>query len=86
MIDEERQSIRDDMNYKMWLYGNREYFDECTFVPDPRTTDEILSRVPKCCIGMPPAPTMAELAKKYPLKPADKKDTSRAKQKHQEQI
>ncbi len=26
-----------------------DYTDQFTTVPDPRTTDEILSRVPKCC-------------------------------------
>lgn len=63
-----------------------EYIDQFTTVPDPRTTDEILAREPKCCKGRPPALTMAKLAKKWKLKPATRKDTSRAKQKHQQQI
>ena len=63
-----------------------EYIDIFTTVPDRRPTDERLSQVPKCCIGRPSAwPTDEELAEKYKLKPA-KKDTSRARQKHQEQI
>ena len=63
-----------------------EYIDQFTTVPDPRTTDEILDRVPKCCIGAPPAPTEAELAEKWKLKSVTGRDTSRAKQQHQEQI
>jgi len=53
-----------------------EFIDQFTTVPDLRTTKQILSRVPKCCIGQPPAPTMEE----YKLKPATKKDTSRVRQ------
>jgi hypothetical protein len=59
-----------------------EYIDQFTTVPDHRTTEEILSRVPKCCVGRPPAPTMEELMEEYKLKPAKKRDTSRARQKH----
>jgi len=59
-----------------------EYIDEHTTVKDNRTAAEITSRVPKCCIGQPPAPTIAELCEKYKLKPATKRDMSRIKQQH----
>ncbi len=77
----ERESVRDELNAKMWLMGNREFIDIFTTVPDYRTTDEILSRIPKCCIGHKPKPT-----KPLKLKPTPERDTSRAKQRHQEQI
>ena len=54
-----------------------EYIDQFTTAKDNRTTDEILSRVPKCCIGAPPAPTTEELMIKHKLKPATVRDTSR---------
>ena len=34
----------------MNLLGNRFFIDEFTTIKDPRTTDEILSRKPKCCM------------------------------------
>ena len=46
----ERDSIRDELNLKMKKMGNREFIDIFTTVPDHRTTKEILSRVPKCCM------------------------------------
>lgn len=58
-----------------------EYIDQFTVVPDLRTTDEILSRQPKCCIGhVSDWPTDEELKEKYKLKPATKRDTSRDRQ------
>ena len=45
----DRMGGRDDRYALMRKLGNREYIDEHTTVPDTRTTDEILSRVPKCC-------------------------------------
>ena len=62
-----------------------EYIDQFTTVPDYRHT-KLPSLVPKCCAAAPPALTMKELAEKYKLKPAAKKDTSRARQQHREQI
>lgn len=44
----ERQDTRDELNRLQRKLGNREYIDPFTTVPDNRTTDEILSRVPKC--------------------------------------
>ena len=67
----EREGVREELDAKMRLMGNHEFIDIFTTVPDPRTTDEILAKVPKCCIG-------------HKLKPATEKDTSRAKQQHQE--
>ena len=40
-----------------------EYIDQFTTVPDLRTTDEILSRVPKCCIGHKPKPSKPKILK-----------------------
>ncbi|KKM25497.1 hypothetical protein LCGC14_1594380 [marine sediment metagenome] len=34
----------------MKLYGNRFFIDEFMDIKDPRTTDEILSRKPQCCM------------------------------------
>ncbi len=85
-IEEERLGVREELDAKMRLMGNREFIDIFTFAPDPRSTNEILDRVPKCCIGQPPPPTMEELAEKYKLKPATERDTSRPKQKHQQRI
>lgn len=49
-----------------------------------RDEDEVdpLSRVPKCCVGRSSAPTIEELMKKHPLKPAKERNMSRARQKH----
>lgn len=47
---EERLSIRDELNQKMKKLDKLEYIDEFTTVPDTRTTKQILSRVPKCCM------------------------------------
>ena len=66
-----RERLEDDGEKE---YALRQMRDEVE--PDP------LSRVPKCCVGMPPGPTIEELMLKYPLKPATKRDTSRPRQKH----
>lgn len=58
-----------------------EYIDQFTTIHDFRTTDEILAKAPKCCIGHKPKPL-----KPLKLNPVTEKDTSRAKQQHQEQI
>ena len=68
-------AARDYVREKTELTG--EYIDQFTTVPDNRTIDEILNRVPKCCIGHTPQPS-----KPLKLKPATKKDTSRVMQKH----
>lgn len=49
-----------------------EYIDQFTTVPDLRTIDEILSRIPKCCIGHKPKPSnliTLKPANKYAKKP-----------------
>ena len=74
---DERESIRDELNLKMKILGNREFIDEHTTVPDHRSTAEILAREPKCCIGRKPPPS-----KPLKLKPATERDTSRDKQRH----
>lgn len=98
----EREGVRDELNAKMDRTGNNEFIDIFTTVPDPRTTDEILARVPKCCIGHKPKPLKPMKLKPAPkykkLKPmkmvnrrlvwekSEQQSSSRAKQQHQEQI
>lgn len=55
IIGETRQQESDRMagEYErdklMKLYGNRFFIDEFMTIKDPRSTDEILARKPKCC-------------------------------------
>ena len=65
-----RERIKDDGEKQ---YALRQMCDEDE--PDP------LSRIPKCCVGRPPAPTMAELMIKHKLEPAER-DMSRVRQQH----
>ncbi|KKM70874.1 hypothetical protein LCGC14_1436340 [marine sediment metagenome] len=48
--ENDRQDGQCERHNLMNLLGNREYIDEFTTGADPRTTDEILSRKPLCCM------------------------------------
>ena len=98
----EREGVRDELNHKMWLMGNREFIDIFTTVPDLRTTDEIMDREPKCCKGhvyKPSKPMKLKPVPKYikfkSMKMVNRRlvwdknkqqESGRAKQKHHEQI
>ena len=53
----DRIRTRDDSDGRKYsqemTYLTGEYIDQFTTVPDLRTTEEILSQVPKCCVGRP---------------------------------
>ena len=48
--ENDRIDGRHERHKLMQDLGSREYIDEFTTGADPRTTDEILSRKPKCCM------------------------------------